>query len=113
VKGTIRSTATANVSLKIGSGVDQLCIGIFESSPTFWFVQRRPLREDIADRGIDCAGQETVGFLEAGHDLRGDAADERKGAWGFRTFQLAPTPGDEAYVLVAREVGPDGHSSER
>ena len=112
LKGAVRSAATADVSLKIGSGIDQLCIGIFESSPTFGLVQRCPFREDIADCGIDRAGQETMSLVQAGHNIRGNAADERKGARGLRTFQLSPTPRDETHIMVARQGLPDFNERE-
>jgi hypothetical protein len=87
--------------------VDQLGIGIFHPLLAIWVVQRHPFRKDIADRGIDRAGQEAMGLMEALDDLRGDTAYERERAGRFRAFQLHPAPGGKAYIMILWDAAPD------
>ncbi len=98
--------AASNVPAQVGTGVDDLGIGVFEPPLAVRIVDRRPLGEDIADGGIDRTGQQGMGFLQRSDDVRSKSADKGKGTWRLRAFQLHPTPGSKTQKVFAWQLGP-------
>jgi hypothetical protein len=75
-----------NVVFQVRPCVDQLGIGILQTAPAIRVVERRSIGEDITDCRINCAGEETMGLLETGNDLRCHTTDEGEGTRRLPTF---------------------------
>jgi hypothetical protein len=89
------------------SRLDQLSVGVFQTLPAFWIVERPPVSEHVADGGINGALHEVVGFLEAGNDFGIYASKERKGSRKFHAFELDPRPRVQAQEVIAAPASPD------
>jgi hypothetical protein len=90
------------VLLQIGTGVDNLRIGILQSPLTIGIVERGSLGKDIADGRIDRAGEEAVGLMETCDNFGRHPCNKGKRSWRVRALQLNPGPGREAQIVSAR-----------
>jgi hypothetical protein len=102
LKRTVRPPATQNVLLEIGASVDHFRIGILQSPLTIGIVERGSLGKDIADGGIERAGEEAVGLMETYDNFGRHPCNKGKWPWRVRALQLNPGPGREAEIVSTR-----------